>query len=105
MTLLERFHVSGEPRDAELADLDTDGWNDVVVAIRDEDKVQACENVGGRLSLSAEIPVGMSPREIAMGDFNKDGCPDFAVVNRKSFDVSVLISSGADAVGYTVSSA
>ena len=100
MSLLERFHVSGEPRDAELADLNRNGWNDLVVAIRDEDKVQAYENVGGRLSLSAEIPVGMSPREVAQADFNDDGCPDFAVVNRKSYDVSVLISCGADAVGF-----
>ena len=41
MTLVERFHVNGEPRDAELTDFDGDGWNDVVIAIRDADKVLA----------------------------------------------------------------
>jgi hypothetical protein len=100
MTLLERFHVDGEPRDAEIADLDGDGWNELIVAIRDGDKVQAYKNTGGLLSLAAEIPVGRSPRELAQADFNGDGCADFAVVNRQSYDVSILLSCGADAIGF-----
>lgn len=100
MTLIERFHVNGEPRDAELTDFDDDGWNDVVTIIRDADKVQAYRNAGGRLVLSAEVPVGRSPREIAAADFNNDECGDFVVVNRDSFDVSVLLGCGADAVGF-----
>ena len=100
MTLVERFHVNGEPRDAELTDFDGDGWNDAVIAIRDADKVQAYRNVEGELVLSAETPVGRSPREIALADFNGDGCGDFAVVNRDSYDVSILLGCGADAVGF-----
>jgi len=100
MTLSERFHVNGEPRDAELTDLDGDGWNDVVTVIRDADKVQAYRNVQGRLLLSAEAPVGRSPREIALADFNNDHCADFVVVNRDSYDVSILLGCGADAVGF-----
>lgn len=100
MTLVERFHVDGEPRDAELTDFDGDDWNDVVVAIRDADKVQAYRNVQGQLVLSAEAPVGRSPRELALADFNNDDCGDFVVVNRHSFDVSVLLGCGADAVGF-----
>ena len=100
MTLVERFHVNGEPRDAELADLNGDGWNDVIVVIRDADKVQAYANVQGNLVLSSEAPVGKSPRELAVADFNNDGCKDFVVVNRGSFDVSVLLGCGADAVGF-----
>ena len=100
MTLVERFHVNGEPRDAELTDLDGDGWNDVVVAIRDADKVQAYRNVQGSLVLASEVPVGRSPREIALADFNNDHCGDFVVVNRDSYDVSILLGCGADAVGF-----
>src|SRR5687767_2263162 len=100
MSLVERFHVDGEPRDAELTDFDGDDWNDVVVAIRDADKVQAYRNEQGRLVLAAEAPVGRSPRELALGDFNNDDCGDFVVVNRQSFDVSVLLGCGADAVGF-----
>jgi hypothetical protein len=100
MTLVERFHVNGEPRDAELTDFDGDGWNDAVVIIRDADKVQAYRNAQGRLVLSTEAPVGRSPREIALADFNHDGCGDFVVVNRDSFDVSILLGCGADAVGF-----
>jgi len=100
MTLVERFHVNGEPRDAELTDFDGDGWNDAVIAIRDADKVQAYRNVQGNFVLSTEAPVGRSPREIALADFNNDGCGDFVVVNRDSFDVSILLGCGADAVGF-----
>jgi hypothetical protein len=100
MTLVERFHVDGEPRDAELTDLDGDGWNDTIIAIRDADKIQAYRNVQGSLVLSSEAPVGRSPREIALADFNNDGCDDFVVVNRDSFDVSILLGCGADAVGF-----
>jgi hypothetical protein len=100
MTLVERFHVNGEPRDAELTDFDGDGWNDVVTVIRDADKVQAYRNVEGGLVLSTEAPVGRSPREIALADFNNDQCGDFVVVNRDSFDVSILLGCGADAVGF-----
>jgi len=100
MTLVERFHVNGEPRDAELTDFDGDGWNDVVIAIRDADKVQAYRNVQGKFVLSTEAPVGRSPRELALADFNNDGCADFAVVNRDSYDVSILLGCGADAVGF-----
>jgi len=100
MTLVERFHVNGEPRDAELTDFDGDGWNDVVIAIRDADKVQAYRNVQGALVLAAEAPVGRSPRELALADFNNDHCADVAVVNRDSYDVSILLGCGADAVGF-----
>ncbi|HEY2953289.1 MAG TPA: FG-GAP-like repeat-containing protein, partial [Verrucomicrobiae bacterium] len=100
MTLVERFHVNGEPRDAELTDFDGDGWNDAVIAIRDGDKVQAYRNVQGHFVLSAEVPVGRSPREIALADFNNDHCADVVVVNRDSYDVSILLGCGADAVGF-----
>src|SRR5262245_58469080 len=100
MALAERFHVNGEPRDAELTDFDGDGWHDVVIAIRDADKVQAYRNVQGTLVLSTETPVGRSPRELALADFNNDGCSDVVVVNRDSYDVSILLGCGADAVGF-----
>src|SRR6185503_3913390 len=64
------------------------------------DKIQAYRNVQGQLVLSTEAPVGRSPREIALADFNNDQCGDFVVVNRESFDVSVLLGCGADAVGF-----
>jgi hypothetical protein len=36
----------------------------------------------------------VSPRELAFGDFNGDGNPDSAVINRVSEDVSVLKAFG-----------
>jgi len=38
--------------------------------------------------------VGNSPLAVAVGDFNDDGKPDLAVVNRSSRDASVLLGNG-----------
>jgi len=39
----------------------------------------------------ADFPVGVSPSAIAMGDFNKDGITDLAVVNEVDNTVSILL--------------
>src|SRR5262245_32075921 len=36
------------------------------------------------------IQVGASPNSVAMGDFNRDGQPDLAVVNQGSDNVTIL---------------
>ena len=43
---------------------------------------------------SRVYPVGLSPANIAVGDFNGDGKPDLVTVNGGSNDVSVLINKG-----------
>ncbi|MDY6938963.1 MAG: FG-GAP-like repeat-containing protein [Cyanobacteriota bacterium] len=40
------------------------------------------------------FPVGQNPVAVALGDFNEDGNEDFAVVNRDSSTVSVLLNDG-----------
>jgi hypothetical protein len=87
------IRVPGAPRDVELADLDNDGWNDLVVVLRNFDRVLTYKNDNGTLSPSSEMPVGSSPRELASGDLNGDGLVDFVVANRLSQDVSALLAS------------
>jgi len=88
----QRMQVPGGPRALEIVDLDGDGWNDLVVVLRNFDRVLTYHNSNGVLVASTEMPVGKSPRELVSGDFNGDGLPDVAVMNRDSADVSVLIT-------------
>lgn len=91
-TVAQKMEVPGGPRAVEIVDLDADGWNDLVVVLRNFDRVLIYHNSNGVLVASTEMPVGRSPREIVSADYNKDGLPDVAIMNRDSKDVSVLLT-------------
>lgn len=91
-SVTQRINVPGGPRALSIADLDGDGWNDLVVVLRNFDRVLTYHNSNGVLVASTEMPVGRSPRELVSADFNADGRPDVAVMNRASADVSVLMT-------------
>ena len=82
--------VPGGPRSVKIVDLDNDGWNDLVVVLRNFDRMVVFKNNNGTLTLASEVPTGVSPREIAVADFNGDGQPDAATINRLSSDVSIV---------------
>jgi hypothetical protein len=91
----QELSIPGGPRAAQIADLDGDGWNDLVVVLRNMDRVLICRNEvrqdGSRfLAIGSEMPVGRSPRDIVVADFNGDGQQDAAAINRVSEDVSLL---------------
>src|SRR5438067_1166988 len=79
-TIHQVIHVPGGPRAVKVLDLDGDGWNDLVVVLRNFDRVLTYHNSNGVLVAASETPVGASPRELAIGDFNGDGHPDLAVM-------------------------
>jgi hypothetical protein len=89
----QTLHIAGAPRAVKIVDLDQDGQNDLVIVLRNFDRVITYKNSNGVLVASSEITVGMSPREMGAADFNEDGFPDLAVMNRDSADVSVLITA------------
>jgi hypothetical protein len=93
----QTLHIPGAPRAVKIVDLDQDGWNDLVIVLRNFDRVLTYKNSNGVLVASSEITVGMSPREMGVADFNADGFPDLAVMNRDSADVSVLITAPGQA--------
>ena len=84
--------VPGGPRSVDIADMDGDGWNDVFVALRNFDRMVIFKNNQGTLELASEVPTGVSPRDVAVADYNEDGQLDAAVINRHSQDVSILPS-------------
>ncbi|MEM7384877.1 MAG: VCBS repeat-containing protein, partial [Verrucomicrobiota bacterium] len=89
----QTIHVPGAPRAIGLRDLNEDGWNDLVVVLRNFDRVLTYENKGGHLEPVSEVPVGKSPRELAFGDLDGNSQSDLVVINRRSQDASVLLTS------------
>lgn len=74
----------GMVTDAEVADLDGDGWQDVIL-VGDWMPVVAMKNTGGQLTLWPS-DLGLEGTEgwwhdIETGDFNRDGVTDFVVGN------------------------
>lgn len=93
-TIRQQLDIPGGPRAVQLIDLDKDGWNDLVVVLRNFDRVITYKNVNGTFVGASELPVGASPRELGTGDINRDGYADIAVMNRVTADVTVLPSVG-----------
>ncbi len=96
----QTLDIPGGPRAVHIVDLDGDGWNDLVVVVRNADIVLTYRNRAGVLEPASERPVGISPRELAVADFNGDGYPDVAVMNHDSQDVSILLTYPQEA-GFT----
>jgi hypothetical protein len=48
---------------------------------------------------AANYTVGDGPERLAVGDFNEDGNPDLAIVNKASANLSVLLGNGAGGFG------
>src|SRR3954469_580835 len=86
------IEIAGGPRNVRIVDLDGDGWNDLVVVQQSFNKVLTFRNLNGAFVPFSEAAVGASPREMDIGDFNSDGHPDVAVLNRQSSDVSILLT-------------
>ena len=89
----QSYYIPGSPRNVRIVDLDLDGWNDIVVVAQGYNKVMTYHNDHGTFSLVAEAVTGMFPREMDLGDFNGDGRPDLAVLNRLSSDVSIFLTA------------
>ncbi len=84
--------VPGAPRSVEIADMNNDGLNDLVVVLRNFNRVIVFENNGRDFEAVSEIPTGSSPRAAATLEINGDDLPDLLVMNRSSQDVSVILS-------------
>ncbi len=95
----QTLDIPGGPRALEVADLDADGWRELVVVARNTNLLTTFRNNDGVLVPSSTAVTGRSPRELSSADFDHDGRKDFVVLNRDSADVSVLIASAASGPG------
>ncbi|RUT03993.1 hypothetical protein DSM106972_049070 [Dulcicalothrix desertica PCC 7102] len=56
-------------------------------------------NVSFSNAPNSPFSVGLDPRSIALGDFNKDGNQDLAVANNQSDNISILLGDGKGSFG------
>ena len=79
-----------------LADLDSDGKTDLVLADRSSKRIVLLGNASysGTITWPDRYAVGAEPQGLVVQDFNDDGIPDVAVVNTGSNSLSLLYGRG-----------
>ncbi|MBM3234809.1 hypothetical protein FJZ31_00780 [Candidatus Poribacteria bacterium] len=89
------YTTGGYPNPVFVADLDDDGYVDLVIGKAGDNAVSIFKNNGdGTFQLSASYAVGVNPYSIFGADFDTDGDVDLAVVNAVSNTVSILKNNG-----------
>ena len=82
------------------ADFDGDGKFDIATANNNGNSISVLRNTSsaiGTISFASrpwDFGSGISPYNLALGDFNSDGKPDIVTVNRIGETVSVLMNTG-----------
>ncbi len=88
------YSASTYPSGLEIIDLDGDGKPEITVALRNSNLVTIYRNTctSGNISFAAGVDLtpGTAPFDVASGDFDGDGKPDLAAVNRTSNTVSLF---------------
>lgn len=87
----ESFYTGQVPHRLRSADLNGDGWADLVVTSTLGHSVTvAFQDRAGSLTITETIPVGVTPSDLAFTDLNEDGWTDILVSDRSGGDVTVL---------------
>jgi hypothetical protein len=83
------------PGDFAIADLNNDGFQDVVVSCNSSNTVAVfLGNGDGTLQPATLVTVGNGPYGVKAGDFNRDGKIDLAVANQFDNTISILLGNG-----------
>jgi hypothetical protein len=90
---VEDLAAGASPSGLAVADVDNDGWPDLVVAGQGGTVMVFPSGPSG-LRLPAELNVGGRPVAVAAADLNGDGIPDIATVDGQNGGISVIMSQG-----------
>lgn len=91
------------PGPVAIADVNHDGHNDILVANTSGRTLSVLLGDGRghfQAATGQPCPTGVSPNDLAMGDFNNDGNLDIAIANTETPDITILLGDGKG--GFTV---
>jgi hypothetical protein len=78
----------------ETGDLDGDGDNDVIVALRLQNQIRVLRNSGGfNFVVESPINVAAGPFSLDVADFNEDGRRDIAIGHQSANVVTILLNT------------
>ncbi|MDP6780040.1 MAG: FG-GAP-like repeat-containing protein, partial [Candidatus Latescibacteria bacterium] len=82
-------------RQVVAADLDNDGWSDLVL-VGEDGTLRQQTNGGGRYAAAVDVPIGVSVRKVTALDVDNDGWMDLAVAGDEggSWEAVVLRNAG-----------
>jgi hypothetical protein len=77
-----------------VADFNGDGFADLLVLYGNDTMQTFLGNGDGTFTAGPAMPVGFGPEGVAVGDFNQDGIPDFALADSSPNTVSIFLGNG-----------
>ncbi len=93
-----------EPRHIAIGDFDRDGWPDLVVSHSVTfGQLSFYRNSGGSFSQIYQQSAGYSPGPLNVGDYDRNGTLDVAMLNYGSNNVGVWVNCGLSGCGWWVS--
>jgi hypothetical protein len=90
------YSVGVEPRSVAIADLNKDGYLDIVTANYESNSVSillGCSGVAFSQSKNSPYSVGTNPYSVVIGDLNKDGYLDIVTANYGAHSISALLGN------------
>ncbi|CAF1631010.1 unnamed protein product, partial [Adineta ricciae] len=94
--------VGKYPSKATTADLDNDGYLDVITINYGDNTISVLLGNGNRtFSSQVKYATGVQPSDIAIGDLNKDNKIDVIVTNSQSEKVSVFLNKCSNVTATT----
>lgn len=97
-SLAQRFggqNIEGDARDVQIADLDGDGWEEIIWGDPDQNNVAIFKNDAGTYSLRQNFGTSRyGSLYLAIADFSGDGRPDIVSANDTGRTFSILVNRG-----------